>query len=173
MTGMSKELDVRELVGRRLQELRREEGLSQAQLAERLQPPMSKRYLSAVERGEKSPTLDSLARIALGLGVSLRDLMPDGPRPAQEPNQARRLGERVSSLAQDAPESEIRCFETVARAFFASDEPSRPSRFERVGRAFFSSTPRPAKAQPGKKPAPSKAKRKPRAESKKKRPNRD
>jgi transcriptional regulator with XRE-family HTH domain len=49
-------------------------GISQEALAHNID--MSRRYLSGIERGEANPTLDQIARLADGLGVEPRDLMP-------------------------------------------------------------------------------------------------
>jgi transcriptional regulator with XRE-family HTH domain len=37
---------------------------------------MSRRYLSGIERGEANPSLDQVVRLAVGLGVEVRELMP-------------------------------------------------------------------------------------------------
>ncbi len=67
---------VTEQVGRRIAELRRERGETQAQLAERLQ--VSIKYLQRVERGVNL-TIDSLVHLANHLDVGVRDLF-DAPR---------------------------------------------------------------------------------------------
>lgn len=67
-------------VGRRVQGLRRERGLTLQQLAEAADVSVS--MLSAVERGQKAPTIVVLARIADGLGTPVAELVaqPDGHR---------------------------------------------------------------------------------------------
>jgi transcriptional regulator with XRE-family HTH domain len=67
---------VTEQVGRRIAELRRERGETQAQLAERLE--VSIKYLQRVERGVNL-TIDSLVDLANNLDVQVRDLF-DAPR---------------------------------------------------------------------------------------------
>lgn len=68
------------VLGRRVQALRSERGLTLQQLAEVSSVSVS--MLSAVERAEKAPTVLVLARIAEGLGVSLARLVaePDADR---------------------------------------------------------------------------------------------
>lgn len=55
-----------------LRKLRREKGLSQSELAFR--GSFDRNYIGMVERGERNPSLKSLHRIALALGVSLSEL---------------------------------------------------------------------------------------------------
>ena len=62
-------------LGRRIQRIRHERGLTQAELAERadVSPP----YISHIERGVKTTSLDTLVRIAESLGVTLDELLAD------------------------------------------------------------------------------------------------
>ncbi len=55
--------------GKRIQELRREKGLTQAGLAERLH--ISLRYLQKLESGERSGSIEALAEISTFFQVSL------------------------------------------------------------------------------------------------------
>lgn len=60
-------------LGRAVEELRRECGLTQEQLADRINsefPPVGK-----LERGVSNPTFSSLLRVASGLGVELIQLI--------------------------------------------------------------------------------------------------
>lgn len=67
------------LVGRRIAEIRKREGLTQAQLAERLE--FSVQYLSRVELGTNL-TLGTMVKIANAIGVKVIELMQPG---ANEP----------------------------------------------------------------------------------------
>jgi transcriptional regulator with XRE-family HTH domain len=58
-------------VGRRVRELRTEAGISQEALAARLR--LHRNYIGYVERGERSLSLETLARVARVLGVSLAE----------------------------------------------------------------------------------------------------
>lgn len=62
-------------LGRRVQGMRHERGLTLQQLAEVADVSVS--MLSAVERGQKAPTVIVLARIADGLGTPLADLVTE------------------------------------------------------------------------------------------------
>jgi transcriptional regulator with XRE-family HTH domain len=65
-------MDVRVRVGLNLQNLRRQKGLSQEELAHRAQ--IHQTYLSGVERGRRNPSILVLARIAAALDADLSDL---------------------------------------------------------------------------------------------------
>jgi transcriptional regulator with XRE-family HTH domain len=69
-----------ELLGQRIQSLRTERGLTLRELADRSEVSVS--MLSAVERGDKAPTVVVLDRIAGGLDVTLASLVakPDAER---------------------------------------------------------------------------------------------
>jgi transcriptional regulator with XRE-family HTH domain len=59
-------------IGTVLRDLRVQRGLSQEQLAAKAK--MHRNYIGGVERGEKSPTFKSVARILSVLGVSWSEL---------------------------------------------------------------------------------------------------
>ena len=63
---------VRKFLGQRLRELRKERGLSQERLGQG--SSLSGKFIGEVERGEKSISIDSLYRVSVALGVSLRQL---------------------------------------------------------------------------------------------------
>lgn len=68
---------MKRLVGRNFARLRRAQGLTQEQVAER--SGISQQYLSGLEGGRRNPTLITLYEVATALGVSHVDLvMPDG-----------------------------------------------------------------------------------------------
>jgi transcriptional regulator with XRE-family HTH domain len=62
-------------VAHQVRELRRARHLSQRQLAGRMQVPRT--YISKIENGKAIPTLGSLERLALALGVEVRHLVRD------------------------------------------------------------------------------------------------
>jgi len=64
--------DLAKRLGRRIYDFRKQDGLTQAALAERAK--ISNEFMSAVERGAKLPSLDVLERIAAGLRVQVKDL---------------------------------------------------------------------------------------------------
>src|SRR5947208_2965282 len=64
--------DLAKRLGRRIYDFRKQNGLTQAALAERAK--ISNEFMSAVERGAKLPSLEVLERIAGGLRVEVKDL---------------------------------------------------------------------------------------------------
>jgi len=60
--------------GRKLREARAEKGVSQERLAELA--GLHRTYVSSVERGERNISLVNIAKLAVALGIEMRDLMP-------------------------------------------------------------------------------------------------
>lgn len=58
--------------GLRIVELRKNAGISQDELAFRSN--IHRAYMGTIERGEKSVTLNTVEKIAAGLGVNVKDL---------------------------------------------------------------------------------------------------
>lgn len=69
---MKDEVYLRKL-GEKIYALRKEKGLSQEQLAERLDTKHTQ--IGRLERGETNPTIVTLRRIAKELGVTLNELL--------------------------------------------------------------------------------------------------
>lgn len=62
-----------EVFGQNVRRLRVERGLSQEQLAEKA--GLHRTYIGMIERAEKNITLCNMEKVALSLGVSIRDLL--------------------------------------------------------------------------------------------------
>ena len=58
-------------IGKNIRTLRKNKKLSQEQLAERCN--LHRRYIGALERDEKSPTIDTLEKIVKALEIPLSD----------------------------------------------------------------------------------------------------
>jgi transcriptional regulator with XRE-family HTH domain len=67
------------LFAARLREVRVSRGLTQAALAH--QAHVSEAYVGRLERGETTPGIDLVARLAQALGTTANDLMPTGDPP--------------------------------------------------------------------------------------------
>ena len=66
-------MDMRKLVGRNIERLRRAHGITQEQLAER--SGFSQQYVSELENGPRNPTVVTLYEIALALKSKPIDLL--------------------------------------------------------------------------------------------------
>lgn len=66
-------MDVGRRVGANIKRLRKAQDLSQEELADRSE--LHRTYISQVERAVKSPTLESLDKIARGLGLTLAEVV--------------------------------------------------------------------------------------------------
>ncbi|MBO5268313.1 MAG: helix-turn-helix transcriptional regulator [Muribaculaceae bacterium] len=67
--------DINNKFGRAVASMRNRQGISQSELAYRC--GLHRTYIGAIERGEKSPTLNTVERIAKGLSVSIEALPTD------------------------------------------------------------------------------------------------
>jgi transcriptional regulator with XRE-family HTH domain len=70
-------MDMRRLVGRNLERIRRAKGLTQEDLS--AVSGFSQQYLSGLERGRRNPTIVTIYEIAQALGVSHLDLLAFDP----------------------------------------------------------------------------------------------
>jgi transcriptional regulator with XRE-family HTH domain len=86
------------VAGELIREIRREGGLTQAELARRTGMPRS--VLSAYEHGHRQPSVAALARIAAAAGAELR-LAPRADRAAAE--HAGKVLSQVLDLAEHLP----------------------------------------------------------------------
>jgi transcriptional regulator with XRE-family HTH domain len=62
-----------EKLGKRIAALRKERGMSQAKLAEKIRS--TPQWVSQLERGTRSPTVDTLCKLANALDVTLGELL--------------------------------------------------------------------------------------------------
>jgi transcriptional regulator with XRE-family HTH domain len=86
--------DLRPVFGQRLRELRKKLGLSQEEAAHRARVHVT--YLSDLERGMQTPTLDVVNRLAVALRVTLSELFqPLGKRFRTRARKQRLSGRRL------------------------------------------------------------------------------
>jgi transcriptional regulator with XRE-family HTH domain len=62
----------KELLGARIKELRKRRGLTQEQLAERID--LAARYISLIEVGRASPSLETMEHIARAFGIEIKEM---------------------------------------------------------------------------------------------------
>ena len=65
-------MDILEKLGRRIKALRKAAGLTQAKLAEMTE--LSDNFIALLERGQRSPSIHTLTKIAVALDVPLVEL---------------------------------------------------------------------------------------------------
>lgn len=89
---------VKELLGARIKELRKDRRLSQEQLAELI--GVEPRHISRIEVGENSPTVERLEKIAQALNVPMKDFF-DFMHLEDRDTRAHSLEERVKLLSEE------------------------------------------------------------------------
>ena len=67
-------------LGQTLRQLRKSRGMSQHALADRA--GLSRNFVAQIERGESTPTVSTLGRLATALGISSGELLGEGPATA-------------------------------------------------------------------------------------------
>lgn len=65
-------MNIKQMLGIRIAELRKTKGITQEQLAGKME--ISPKYLSSIERGKENPTLNTLIGLSESLGVNFEDL---------------------------------------------------------------------------------------------------
>lgn len=87
-------------VGERIRMFRMAQGLSQEKLANEI--GMKPGYIGHLERGLKSPTVETLARICGGLGITLAELFDFGTAPAEPDNPAlEKISRNIKKLSDE------------------------------------------------------------------------
>ena len=99
-------------LGKRIREERRRLNLTQAQLAENID--ISDTYMGAIERGERSLTLDTLVRLVNRLGVSVDYLLSDSV--AENDNN---IIEQFRQIIDDQPPARKQMAISVLRTIFS------------------------------------------------------
>ncbi|GKS59797.1 hypothetical protein YTPLAS18_33240 [Nitrospira sp.] len=101
--------DLLRRLGRRIKEIRKARRLTQEALAERI--ALSAQYLSRIESGYQSPSVETLARLADSLEVELWELFQFG-----DGDTVKELREAVRKVAQEGDEKQLRLALKVLRA---------------------------------------------------------
>ena len=93
--------DVPRRLGKRICDVRKGRGVTQEGLAEQIE--ITPQYLSRIEGGHQSPSVEMLAKLAEALGVELWELFDFGP-----PQTLKELRKAVTKVTQDADETRLR-----------------------------------------------------------------
>ena len=89
--------------GNRVRNLRNQKGMSQERLAELA--GLHSTYIGQIERGEKNPTVDTVSKIAKGLGIPMV-----------------RFFENIDGLVDNEPTIPMKCYELVSSVNEAQQE---------------------------------------------------
>ncbi len=98
---MQNEKSVEQIIGKRIQKIRRAKGYTQQQFAEVI--GLSTNYLSDIERGKSSARLDKLVAIINALECSADDIFADVIKFGYKVKSSR-LTERIEALPPDEQE---------------------------------------------------------------------
>jgi len=96
-------------LGRRIKELRKRRGLTQEALAEQVE--ISPQYLSRLEVGLQSPSIETLAKLAQALDVDFSELCDAGHQ-----GTLKDLHHTLRTLISEADEQKLRLVVKVVRA---------------------------------------------------------
>lgn len=100
-------------LGKRLRALRRESGLTQAVVARHAE--IGNEFVSRLENGQGSPSLDTLGRLAAALDIPVAELFQfDADTPAQQ-RTTKRILRVLSRLGDEEIELVLRMAEQIAR----------------------------------------------------------
>jgi len=102
-------MNEQKLIGRRIQELRKKQGLSQEDLSEKA--ATSPNYLSRIERGTENPTLDMLIKLSRALEVEMWEMFDFGHNVT-----VKELKESLQTFAKTSDEPALRLASKIIRA---------------------------------------------------------
>ncbi|MFC4306221.1 helix-turn-helix domain-containing protein [Cohnella boryungensis] len=92
-------------VGTKIRMFRKNRGLTQEQLGEKVQQPQS--YLGGIERGEKNISLDTIDKISNALGIRPVDLFSAYPETGRK-NDEEKLADAITLLLKSRSVGEIK-----------------------------------------------------------------
>ena len=99
-------------LGIRIRQLRKAQKLTQSQLAEKTE--LSDNYIGTIERGDRSPSLEVLEKIAQALQTSFKDLF-DFPSPATYQDE---LLSQLNDLLKNKPVEDIELILKIIKRIF-------------------------------------------------------
>ena len=98
-------------VGKRIQETRQRKGMTQSELSQRL--GMTPKYISNIECGGKSPTLDTFVAIANALQIDANTLLVDMLNTSDE-IKCSALWEKLLTIPPEKRQKLLRIIERIA-----------------------------------------------------------
>ena len=102
-------MDIAEIVGNRIRMYRQKQRLSQEKLAEYSE--LHHTYIGQLERGEKTPSIDTLYKIARGLKIPLGKLLEDIDTLKDAPTDYALQSYRL--LEQQTPDNQKRLYQIL------------------------------------------------------------
>ena len=94
-------MDLKEMIGARIREIRTKRGFTQEALSEKM--GVNPKYLSSIERGKENPTLNTLVRLSESLEVEIGEIF--GFVESEDPAEAK---SRIVSLLDEADEEQVK-----------------------------------------------------------------
>ena len=129
--GRPAQISLKTRFGLRLRQLRERAGLSQGAIARA--SGVSKVFYGTLERGEKAAGIDTIEKLAHGLGISPAELFDVGAPVDNDPDPAELLGRKVVALARGSTEAKLDRFERIAVVFFEPEDRKSARRVRRRG----------------------------------------
>ena len=108
-------MDLKDVVGQRIRELRTAAGLSQMQLAE--STGLNRVFLGSLERGEHSATVETLEKLSKGLGVRPWELLRVDEDEEAGKSRLDGLLRTIRALAHGCSDHELDWLGDLARSF--------------------------------------------------------
>ena len=106
-------MNIVQRLGRKIREIRKALGLTQAQLAKR--SAVSENFVGSVERGICSPSLTTLGKIANALGVTLFELFDFPEEEAAPPGDTEQALKDLFLIARKADTEDIHLIRDIGR----------------------------------------------------------
>jgi transcriptional regulator with XRE-family HTH domain len=94
-------VDLKKMIGIRIGDLRKQKGLTQEKLAEKM--GVSPKYLSSIERGKENPTLTTIINLAQSMDVEISDIFTFIE--VEDPSKRKSL---IASLLKEADENQLK-----------------------------------------------------------------
>jgi len=69
-------VNVKEIIGKRIKELREAQGMSQKELS--YGADLDRSYIASVENGQRNISIVNIEKVAIALGVTMKELFNDG-----------------------------------------------------------------------------------------------